>query len=113
MQPSHNTPQMVARVRIGVVPDGDQFYGFCPDLRGVHVGADTEEQAVKLAVEGAAVYLAMSIRHGDPIPVGVIEQQPRSSGMWKRAFTDLRLNWGQETTKSFVEDVPVALAATA
>ena len=60
---------MVAGVRIGVVPDSDdQFYGFCPELGCIHVAADTEEEAHRLATEAVASYLVMSIRHGDPIP---------------------------------------------
>ena len=75
LTPNADAPQMVARVRIGVVPDDDQFYGFCPDIGCIHVAADTEEEALKLAVDAVASYLVMSIRHGDPIPIGVMEQQ--------------------------------------
>ena len=109
-----NALQMVARVRIEVEPDSDdQFYGFCPDIGCIHVAADTEEGALELAVEAVASYLVMSIRHGDPIPIGVIEQHPdiaeNPSPRKTTASSD-----GSRTrppAKSFVENVPIALAA--
>lgn len=77
MTPTADVPQMAARARIAVVPDSDgQFYGFCPEIGCIHVAADTEEEAHWLATEAVASYLAMSIRHGDPIPVGLASATP-------------------------------------
>ena len=109
-----NTLQMVARVRIGVMPDSDdQFYGFCPDLGCIHVAADTEEEALRLAVEAVASYLDMSIKHGDPIPIGVIEQKPNVAENMSLEKTTAASSGSsiQRATKSFVENVPVALGA--
>ena len=106
--------QIVARVRIGVVPDSDdQFYGFCPDIGCIHVAADTEEEALRLAVDAVASYLVMSIKHGDPIPIGVIEQQPDipENLSPKKTTASSGGSRTRQLAKSFVENVPIALAA--
>ena len=116
MTPNTDALQMVARVRIGVVPDSDnQFYGFCPDLGCIHVAADTEEEALRLAVDAVASYLAMSIRHGDPIPIGVIEPQPDIAENLspRKATASSSGSRTRQPAKSFVENVPIALAAQA
>ena len=111
MTPKVDALQIVARVRIGVVPDdNDQFYGFCPDLGCIHVAADTEEETLRRAVEAVAVYLEMSIRHGDPIPVGFLTSDTTENLSAERAPA-LGDTGARRPTKSFVENVPVALAA--
>ena len=95
------------------MPDSDdQFYGFCPDLGCIHVAADTEEEALRLAIEAVASYLAMSIKHGDPIPIGVIEQKPKvAENMSLKKTLAAGGSSIQRVAKSFVENVPVALGA--
>lgn len=102
--------QIVAQVRIGVVPDDNQFYGFCPDLGCIHVAADTEEEALSRAVEAVAVYLKVSIRHGDPIPIGFLQSGTAENPSAEQAAV-LGGADARQPTKSFVENVPVALAA--
>ena len=66
-------PRTVVRFSVNIVvePDDDGFHAFCPALKGLHVGGQTEQEALKNAVDGALLYLESLIRHGDPIPVGV------------------------------------------
>lgn len=116
MTPNVDTLQMIARVRIGVELDSnDQFYGFCPDLGCIHVAADTEEETLKLAVEAVASYLAMSIKHGDPIPIGVIKHQSDIAENLSTRKTAASSGGSRtrQPAKSFVENVPIALAAQA
>ena len=116
MTPNTDAQQMIARVRIGVEPDSDdQFYGFCPDPGCIHVAADTEEETLKRAVEAVASYLAMSIKHGDPIPIGIIEHQSDIAENLSPRKT-VASSGGSRTrqpAKSFVENVPITLAAQA
>ena len=100
------------------MPDSDdQFYGFCPELGCIHVAADTEEEARQLAIEAVASYLVMSIRHGDPIPIGVMEPQSASAESLAPSKTAAssrsRRSRTRQPAKSFVENVPIALAAHA
>jgi predicted RNase H-like HicB family nuclease len=64
-------------IDIVVEPDDDRFHAFCPALKGLHVDGRTEREALKNAIDGAALYLESSLKHGDPIPVGVtVEHVP-------------------------------------
>ena len=60
------------KIRIVVKSEGDGFYASCPDLKGVYVYGDTEDEAFSNAKDAASTYLAMTIRHGDPIPLGIV-----------------------------------------
>lgn len=50
--------------------DDDEFYAYCPALRGLHVGGHTIEEAVQNAREAAVGFLEMMIKYNDPIPLG-------------------------------------------
>lgn len=65
------------RVEIIIEPDGDSFHSYCPALKGLHSCGDTEEEAVQNAKDAAVAYLMSSIKHGDPIPVGIIIREGR------------------------------------
>ena len=59
------------RIEVVVEPDDIGFYAYCPALRGLHVGGDTEEEVLQNASDAAILYIKSLIRHGEPIPVGV------------------------------------------
>ena len=61
------------RVRIVVERDENEFHAYCPELKGLHVDAPTENKAVECAVEAVQLYVASLLKHGDPIPVGVLD----------------------------------------
>ena len=58
-------------VDIVVELDDGEFHAYCPALKGLHVGGETEKEALKNAMDAVGLYLKSLIRHGDPIPVGV------------------------------------------
>ncbi len=58
-------------VDVVVEPDDGEFHAYCPALKGLHVGGETEEEALKNAMDAVELYLKSLIKHGDPIPVGV------------------------------------------
>jgi predicted RNase H-like HicB family nuclease len=63
------------QIRFIVEPDGERFHAYCPDLKGIHVDGDTEQDALengRLAVEA---YMCSLMKHEDPIPVGVKDNQ--------------------------------------
>jgi len=41
----------------------------------LHVSGDTEEQAVRNAKDAAIAYLESLIKHGEPIPIGIIMRE--------------------------------------
>lgn len=59
------------RTKIVIEPDGNDFYAYCPALKGLHVPGDTEEEALRNAKDAIVAYIASLIKHGDPIPKGV------------------------------------------
>ena len=59
------------RVTVVVEPDGEEFYAYCPAIKGLHMGGATVAEAVKNAHDAAIGFLEMMIEYGDPIPVGV------------------------------------------
>lgn len=61
------------RVRICVEPDGDRYYAYCPELKGIHEDGDTVEVAIRNVKESALVYIKSVIKHNDPLPLCVEE----------------------------------------
>lgn len=61
-------------VDIAIEPDDGEFHAYCPALKGLHVDGRTEEEALKNAVHAVELHLKSLIRHGDPIPVGVLTE---------------------------------------
>jgi len=63
------------KVEVIVEPDDIGFHAYCPALKGLHTCGDTEEEALRNARDAAIAYLQSSIKHGDPIPVGIIMRE--------------------------------------
>lgn len=55
-----------------VEPDEGEFHAFCPALKGLHAPGATVQEALANAKDAAAAYVLSLIKHGDPIPVGVL-----------------------------------------
>lgn len=72
-------------IEIDIEPDGDSFHAYCPALKGLHTCGKTEEEALNNASDAAIAYLYSLIKHGDPIPVGIIKaktsKQPSPSAI--------------------------------
>ena len=96
------------RVRICVEPDGDRFYAYCPELKGIHVDGDTVESAVSNAKESALVYIRSVVRHNDPLPLCVEEVDVSLSALLRKVKSKLFSNKNLITQ---VEDLNVSFAA--
>lgn len=84
--PTAKKPAAEVRFTVDIVvePDGDQFYAYAPALKGVHVGGRTEEEAIQNAIDATHLYLKSLIRHGDPIPLEVVEEAVPANGVSHR-----------------------------
>lgn len=69
--PTTNVPTEY-KVQVIIEPDGPGFHAYCPALKGLHTCGETEEQALKNAKDAVSAYLQSLIKHGDPIPVGIL-----------------------------------------
>ncbi len=63
------------RIEVVIDPDDGGFHAYCPALKGLHTCGDTKEEALQNARDAAIAYLQSLIKHGDPIPVGIIMQR--------------------------------------
>lgn len=55
-----------------VEPDEGRFHAFSPALPGLHADGQTEQEAAASFVAEVPPYIASILRHGDPLPIGVI-----------------------------------------
>lgn len=80
-----STPVIEFRVEVVVEPDEAGFHAYCPALKGLHVGGATVEEALGNAKDAAIAYLRSLIKHGDPIPVGIVvrKEEKRRPGSGK------------------------------
>ena len=62
-------------VPIVIKPDNGGFHAYSHALKGLHVPGYTEEEALQNAKDAAVAYLNSLIKHGDPIPVGVVKER--------------------------------------
>ena len=89
-------PMLGFRIEVIVEPDETGFHAYCPALKGLHVGGDTEAEALKNARDAALAYLESLIKHHDPIPVGIVTREsavekPSEASRVKRHTEDLKV----------------------
>ena len=60
------------KIEVVVEPDDSGFHAYCPALKGLHTSGTTEKEALDNARDAAIAYLESLIKHGDPIPVGMV-----------------------------------------
>lgn len=97
------------KIRFVVEADGEEFYAYCPDLPGLHVGGTTQKEALKNGREAVEAYLQSLIRHKAPIPVGVQQECREYSlgGFFRELWSRVRLT-GRH---SVVEEITLPVAA--
>ena len=68
-------PEVTFEVSTKIERDGDGFYAYVPALKGLHTCGDTIEEAIENARDAAEAYIRSLIKHGDPIPLGIVNIQ--------------------------------------
>jgi predicted RNase H-like HicB family nuclease len=76
-------------VRVFIEPDEDGFHAYCPALKGLHTCGDTEEEAYNNARDAAFSYLRSLVKHGDPIPVGILVNEGKDKPSPHHRIRDL------------------------
>lgn len=71
--------EMFFRVNIIVESDDDKFHAYAPALKGLHVGGDTEKEALENAEDAVIAYLRSLVMDGEPIPLTpiLVESAPK------------------------------------
>jgi predicted RNase H-like HicB family nuclease len=62
------------KVLINVDEDTPGYHAYAPSLKVLHMGGDTENEARDNAKEAAVLYLKSLLKHGDPIPIDIMQQ---------------------------------------
>ena len=73
------------RIRIHIEQDGDKYYAYCPELKGVHEAGDSVDDAINNAREAAMVYIGSIIEHNDPLPLCAEEVELSLSALFEKA----------------------------
>jgi predicted RNase H-like HicB family nuclease len=68
--------KVTIRVSICVEPDEGGYHAFNPAFKGLHVDGQTEEEAVQNFVSALPAYIESIVKHGEPLPVGVVAVEP-------------------------------------
>lgn len=64
--------RIILKISAVIEPDEDGFHGYCPALKGLHVDGKTEKETLKNLSDAAEVYIASLVKHGDPLPIGLV-----------------------------------------
>jgi predicted RNase H-like HicB family nuclease len=59
-------------VQFLVEADGEGFHAFSPVLPGLHADGETEQEAVHNFIHVVPAYFISILKHGEPLPVGVM-----------------------------------------
>jgi predicted RNase H-like HicB family nuclease len=93
------------KVRFVVEPDDDSFHAYCPSLKGLHVDGATEEEAIENAKRAVEGYISSIIRHGDAIPIDMIEDE--SASVARAVWDTLKRKLARSDRHARIEEVCV------
>ena len=62
-------------VKITIEPDNDGYHAYCSNLKGLHTSGATKEEALSNAKDAVEAYLKSLVKHGDPIPIGIVVKE--------------------------------------
>jgi len=83
------------RIDVTIEPDEGNFHAYCPAFKGLHTSGATKEEALNNVRNAAIAYIESLVKHGDPIPVGIIireEKKDKTPRNGQTYFTeDLRV----------------------
>lgn len=79
---------MRIKVAIAVEQEDDgTYHAFCPALKGIHAPGDTEQEAVRNAVDAIGAYLQSLKKHNDPLPLCIVDEEYSFSEAFTRLFS--------------------------
>jgi len=78
-------------VLIIVDKDPPGYHSYAPSLKGLHMGGKTEKEARDSAKEAAVLYLKSLLKHGDHIPIDVMDQSPEDEKTTGKKHSSLRI----------------------
>lgn len=107
--------EMKLKIRVVVEPDEDAgFFAYCPDLQGVAVEGCTPDEIKENMQDAINGYVASLLKHGDPIPIGVLESDETHAilpYLCKKVAEKLGLSKGREYVQEILYTEPNHAAA--
>jgi predicted RNase H-like HicB family nuclease len=100
--PGNGSNKIEFQVEIVVEPDGDEYHAYFPALKGLHTCGATVKEALNNARDAASAYIESLIKHGDPIPIGVVVGVSRKDR--------LTFSRGKPSSRSYKTALTVATA---
>ena len=58
---------------ICVEKDDDNYHAFVPNLKGIHVDGNTQQEAIENAKKACVLYIKSLIQHDEPIPLQQVQ----------------------------------------
>jgi predicted RNase H-like HicB family nuclease len=97
------------KIRFVVERDDGNFHAFVPDLKGLHVDGSTQAEALENAKRAVELYLHSLMKHEEPIPVGVLEDDLMlsASQLFRHFLRSIKLRQRQH---SFIEEITLQAA---
>jgi predicted RNase H-like HicB family nuclease len=84
------------KIAICIEPDGTGYHAYCPALKGLHTSGKTVEEARLNVLNAISAYMESMEKHGDPIPVGIIDRCDKPAAAANKASSK---------TQSFIEEL--------
>jgi predicted RNase H-like HicB family nuclease len=97
--------QIAFNIPIDVEKDGERYYAYCPCLKGVHVDGETKEEAIENAKLAAVLYIKSLIKHGEPIPIQIMQPVEIQEPCYKSKSRNVMLSCPPQQTANVL--VPI------
>lgn len=63
------------RVTFVIEKDDDEFYAYCPNLKGLHTSGKTKDEALENAKCAVEAYIESLLAHEEPIPLACCHEE--------------------------------------
>ena len=98
------------KVEIVIEPDGDSFLGWSPDLEGVMVEGETEEETTKILRMAILVHIENMLTNELPLPSQIV-QEPRQPKQKHQNSHQSKNSFADSTEKRATADLQMSLVA--
>ena len=99
------------KVQIVIEPDGDYFFGWSPDLEGVMVEGETEEETKNILREAILVHIENLFINELPLPSQIFVQEPRRPKRKQQEYHHPQNSFTGSTVKKGTAELQMSLVA--
>ena len=59
-------------LEVRILPQPGGYYAYCPSLKGLHIDARTQKEALELVKKAAKLHIESMLEYGDPFPLNTL-----------------------------------------